>query len=72
MNDLEKNAKRWGRNRVPIAAMIRLAVLLHLDKKTVRFPAAFARKQDTNGSSASSGSAASAVKPDTTLTNVPR
>ena len=50
-----------------------LAVLLHhLEKKTERFPAVFARKQGTNGSSVPSGSAASAVKPDTTLTNVPR
>ena len=42
------------------------------EKKAVRFPAAFARKQDINGSSALSGSAASAEKPDTTQINVPR
>ena len=47
-------------------------MLLHLEKKTIRFPVAFARKQGTNGSSAPGGSAVSAVKPDTTLTNVPR
>ena len=55
-----------------VAAIIRLAVLLYLEKKTVGFPAAFARKQGTNGSSAPSGSAAAAVTPDTTLTNVPK
>ena len=47
-------------------------MLPHLKKKTVRSPAAFARKHSINGASAPSGSVASAVKPDTTLTNVPR
>ena len=42
------------------------------EKKTRRFPAAFARNQGINGSSALSGSAASAEKPDTILINVPR
>ena len=58
-NELEHNAKLWGRNRVPVAAIVRLAVLLYLEKKTVRFAAAFVRKQGTNRSSAPSGSAAS-------------
>ena len=49
-----------------------LAVPLHREKRAVRFLAAFARKQGINGSSAPSGSAASAEKPDTTLINVPR
>ena len=47
-------------------------MLLHPETKTVRFSAAFARKQGTNGSNAPSGSAAYAVKPDTTLKNVPK
>ena len=72
MDGLEQSVDRWARNRVPVAAINRPAVLLHLEKKTIRFPAVFPMKQGTNGLSTPCGSATSPMKPDTTLTNIPR
>ena len=39
--------KKMGKEKVPGAGIIRPIMLPHLEKRTVRFPAAFARKQGT-------------------------